>query len=269
VIDRDMNHDLIAAGHPRLTFEFSAYQANEPPHWVEKGINVAPDFPARAWAVGQAATAKAAAELLHGRAADPSAPWPEFSEFDCYACHHSLADQTWRQTADGKARLGQPEWASWITPMARELASDEALGDETVAAAFGQARQAVGGPWDARDEARHDAATKAEHLAQALDGWARQLGDRRLDATVVARLLGNIHSPESWTKVHNWDGATQRYLALVPLRQALVKLDPAREDPTLRDELVKLLDRLRFPPDEDGPGRTFNPAELPRPDGPH
>ena len=31
--DRDVNHDLIAAGHPRLNFEFAAFMANLPKHW--------------------------------------------------------------------------------------------------------------------------------------------------------------------------------------------------------------------------------------------
>src|SRR5262249_39929757 len=64
---REVDHDLIAAGHPRLAFEFAAYLAKLPAHWVEKERNAAPDFPARAWAIGQAVTAKAAIELLHER----------------------------------------------------------------------------------------------------------------------------------------------------------------------------------------------------------
>src|SRR5262249_40890342 len=40
---QDVNHDLIAAGHPRLNFEFSAYQDRMPAHWVEKGRNAAAD----------------------------------------------------------------------------------------------------------------------------------------------------------------------------------------------------------------------------------
>jgi hypothetical protein len=31
---RDVNHDLIAAGHPRLSFELSAFMATMPPHWT-------------------------------------------------------------------------------------------------------------------------------------------------------------------------------------------------------------------------------------------
>ena len=36
---RDVNHDLIAAGHPRLNFEFSAFLDNMPAHWDEKAGN--------------------------------------------------------------------------------------------------------------------------------------------------------------------------------------------------------------------------------------
>ena len=57
---REVNHDLIAAGHPRLSFEFSAYLANMPHHWREDvGPDSAPDFAARSWVVGQAVSAKA------------------------------------------------------------------------------------------------------------------------------------------------------------------------------------------------------------------
>ena len=66
MIVKDVNHDLIAAGHPRLNFEFAAFLDNLPTHWREKGRNASPDFAALAWSVGQVATTKAALELLRG-----------------------------------------------------------------------------------------------------------------------------------------------------------------------------------------------------------
>ena len=42
---QDVNHDMIAAGHPRLNFEFAAFQEKLPVHWDENGRNAAPDFP--------------------------------------------------------------------------------------------------------------------------------------------------------------------------------------------------------------------------------
>src|SRR5437870_3137050 len=62
---RDMNHDLIAAGHPRLNFDYATYLRALPPHWAEKDRDVSPaalrpagdEFPH--WLVGRAATTAA------------------------------------------------------------------------------------------------------------------------------------------------------------------------------------------------------------------
>ena len=61
--------------------------ANVPPHWTEKLFNK-PGVEASAWLVGQAVSAEAALALLADQARNHKArdrPWPEFSEYDCYA----------------------------------------------------------------------------------------------------------------------------------------------------------------------------------------
>src|SRR3546814_3552105 len=57
-----MNHAIMAAGHPRLTFEFAAYLAAMPRHWLEK--EKGPVMALRVWAAGQVAAAIRALELL-------------------------------------------------------------------------------------------------------------------------------------------------------------------------------------------------------------
>ena len=98
--ESNVDHDLIAAGHPVLRFEFATYYANLPPHWDIKKSKVGDprDFEARAWATGQLVAASSAMELLAHRA-DPvtGKTWPEFAEFDCFACHHDLQPSSWRQ----------------------------------------------------------------------------------------------------------------------------------------------------------------------------
>ena len=97
---RDMNHDMIAAGHPRLTFDFASYQRDLPPHWREWDRTARTprdaDFETQAWLVGRVAHAETAAALLADRARraqekESPAPWPEFAEFNCAACHHRFA----------------------------------------------------------------------------------------------------------------------------------------------------------------------------------
>jgi hypothetical protein len=113
---RDMNHDMIAAGHPRLDFDFAEYVRRLPRHWQEKDRTKEPIAPralnpAKEWYVGRVAHAEAACKLLADRAErsmneqkllggmTPSqrqkhgfeeSPWPEFAEFNCAACHHEL-----------------------------------------------------------------------------------------------------------------------------------------------------------------------------------
>ena len=49
----DVNHDLIAAGHPRLSFELGSFVATMPPHWdVAREKRQRPDLEAKLWAVG-------------------------------------------------------------------------------------------------------------------------------------------------------------------------------------------------------------------------
>jgi len=90
---RDMNHDMIAAGHPRLNFDFAEYLRWLRPHWQE--ADASPEFEVKAWLVGRAAHTEAAAKLTadrESRGKAGSAPWPEFAEFSCVSCHHKLAD---------------------------------------------------------------------------------------------------------------------------------------------------------------------------------
>ncbi len=106
--DADVNHDLIAAGHPRLNFELGTYHAKLPHHWKEKGDNATADFASRLEAVGQVVSARAALRLLDQRASQPDKVWPEFAEYDCLACHHRLQEPSKRPASKGVA-----PWSDW------------------------------------------------------------------------------------------------------------------------------------------------------------
>ena len=136
---KDVNHDLIAAGHPPLTFEYTAYHELLPRHWRDKASEAegwekseprrmktkfGPDFEAKAWLIGQAATAKAAVDLTAARAksaGQPTHPWPEFTEYGCFACHHGLKPgengSAWRQNPHyAETPPGSLPWGTWVRP---------------------------------------------------------------------------------------------------------------------------------------------------------
>lgn len=89
---REVTHDLIAAGHPRLDFDFSAWYKSMPAHWDQSREQVA-DFHTQNWVQGQAAALESRFGLAvsqQARGVSGLAPWPELAHFDCFACHHAL-----------------------------------------------------------------------------------------------------------------------------------------------------------------------------------
>ena len=88
---RDVDHDLVAAGHPRLAFEYASHLLRLPKHWEEEKTD---HFYTTCWSIGQLESAKGALTLLKHRAklaAQGKAAWPEFTEYNCSSCHHGLA----------------------------------------------------------------------------------------------------------------------------------------------------------------------------------
>ena len=129
---RDVNHDLLAAGHPRLDFEFATFLANVPAHW--KQAEGSPDSERRAgarpWAIGQIASARASLTLLADRATRAGAEnqtgtWPEFAEYDCSSCHHALTTPSARQRrAEHSGNPGASTWGNWYLSMPERLLAE-------------------------------------------------------------------------------------------------------------------------------------------------
>ncbi|HBJ34355.1 MAG TPA: hypothetical protein DDZ51_06245 [Planctomycetaceae bacterium] len=102
---RDMNHDMIAAGHPALRFEGWSALRRLPRHAVEDrsqdGLpSLEDESELRRFLAAQAIAIRAAIQLTAQRRIDsqlesPDASltasvWPELADFDCFACHHHL-----------------------------------------------------------------------------------------------------------------------------------------------------------------------------------
>ena len=107
--EKFVDHEMIAAGHPDLTFELNLFSSVMPMHWKEpqdnawRGVQV--------WGVGEAVQLQKGLERLARRAS--SASWPEYGELDCFACHHSLTkpEDSWRQELGYAGRTpGVPAW---------------------------------------------------------------------------------------------------------------------------------------------------------------
>lgn len=277
---REVGHDLIAAGHPRLAFEFAAYERLWPRHWNPRGrAEAEADFGERSWAAGQAETLAATARLLAARSERAAAGARgggavrgiDFAEFDCYACHRALSPERVAAGATGPFRNptpGVPSWQPWAMSAARlmALSIDDPAGAAVEAAAV-DVREGFGPRWAEGDPDRlGEVVARARALERAALAAGAAVARRprmeldtsgpRIDAAVGAA------APE-W---RFWDAATQTYLLMEADRDG----GPARLGPGLtggraatdtRAALDRLRASLRFAPGSGGPDR-FDPAAF-------
>lgn len=274
-LDRQVNHDLMAAGHPRLDFELTTYAARMPKHWnvdetdhKRSEAGQPPRSFAGEWAIGQLATLKAAADLARHRAdaaetAGKEQPWPEFTEYGCYACHHANVDGGLRYRQTG-AVPGAIPWNTWMVPIGRLLLQFEQEteivdGLDALVAAMNQ-------PYPMTDTVVRD----AEHLSELLDSWLDSHDESDFTREDLRRLLRSIRDdPGAYAAATaNWDAAGQlraamRALLLADL--AAMAAGDAAPAPVaqVREELGRLDaldDALAFPDaDAESPGTAGEP----------
>ncbi len=252
---REVDHALIAAGHPALRFELAAYQA-EPVytrHWRE------PPAEAAEWLVGQVATARAAAELLRYRAANATKrDWPELAEFACFSCHQGLTGTPGplRTNAPPAGRL---PWGTWVYPLPLSLTAGPAwakppAGDglTRLAALFRESDRPP--PKDAEAAATAAVAHLDRWLADLRTRPAPSPTDLRAALAHAVRFAGDV--PRTDSPSADWDRYTQGFLATAALYRATVAADPTARTPAAEATLAEIAAGLRFPSGQDSPRMT-------------
>jgi hypothetical protein len=241
---RDLYHDLLGAGHPRLSFELGSYLSNLPPHWLEKVPE--PGHEAKVWAVGQVVSAKSALQLLAERAGNLSRPWPEFAEYDCAACHHDLREPAQWEPGGAKGRppLGALPWNDWYVAMLPSVL------DNPPSAELADLRALLAKRYPDREKTAQQARAAGRKLSDQLNGLQARKFDRATVQQLLAK-LGRSGIPESHG---SWDTTDQLCLALFALTEADarvklqdVKLTPVEQRQKIDAALQGLLDQLTRP----------------------
>jgi hypothetical protein len=263
--DAQVNHELIEAGHPRLRFEYAAYLARYPRHWLlADDRRRYPDFDARAWEVGQLASAAAALELLRERAGRPGGPWPEFAEHTCASCHHELEEPgARRERSAAERRRATPPWGTWYYPMLPALAR---AGGGDKPEAF-PALQDLHMLMVRRRPDEKLAGNAAGRSAASLRRWAAERRRAAPDPGRLEKLLAALAGEDD--AAANWESAAQLYLGLSAVHRGLENLSPRRARSGLPAALQGLREELdgAFPEGRenvyDSPSR-FDPGAIRR-----
>jgi hypothetical protein len=262
---QEVNHDLIAAGHPRLRFEFAAYLANYPKHWADTGEKRAdPGFEARAWVVGQLVSAQAALELLASRTKgkDPitkeAKPWPEFAEYECAACHHGLKDKSERQEkyperlkANSAFRAGELPWGTWYTSVLPAIAARS--GAERASKLEATRKQLVA-EMGKRLPNRDKVVVLSREMAAQLQALRDRAKAEKMGVGKVNVLMKTLAGEKAVVQ-SGWDGGAQVYLGLAAMHHARSDLVPGLQDrSSLKVPLVQMRRAL-----ENSFGKTARP----------
>lgn len=108
--DKLVNHRLMGAGHPRMSFELATFTAIAPAHFDVDADYLrrkpAPEG-AKVWAIGQALAVSGMMDLLNDPKRGRDGLFPELVLFDCHACHHPMSQQRW-QPRPGLGALAGP-----------------------------------------------------------------------------------------------------------------------------------------------------------------
>lgn len=238
---KQVDHRLLAAGHPVLTFELDNYSEQaEVRHWLPDSLRASrdgrrPSHGLPAWAAGQLAGFRESLELVAARSERLRGPWPDYADLACASCHHEVGDSSWRRQPGYRFRGGMPPFspARWL--VLRELlrvAAPEALVRleprvDTLADAIGEAGD------------RAQIGEQARALAHELSGLAPEVAAVRWNEKQLRELLKALAARSEEIAV---DPAAARQAAFTAhsLATELVVLDRR----AARSGLLPKVDRL-------------------------
>jgi hypothetical protein len=233
---RRVDHDLIAAGHPILTFELDNFTESRflPVHWRPADEVERQGHGVRAWAVGQAVAFRQSLDLLVRDAG--SERWPEFTHHDCSSCHHQLRDGAWRQERGYRHRPGMPLWspARWV--VLRHIVSSVAPAErEPLDREIGELAGAVG-----RMANEQEIIRRARAVRSRLAPLVARIDAAEWNEVRSRQLFSAIASAHGDVLTRDRQSAEQSTWALVSLTSHLVRSDRG----TLRAPTTREVDRL-------------------------
>jgi hypothetical protein len=246
----EVNHDLIAAGHPALRFEFEWYQSRLPRHWKpDRKTAVARKHSdnqtarsisaTRRWLVAQLVTSIASLEQLERRLSGRGfvKTIPEFAEYKCFSCHHDLQGTSWRRDQDllvsnssSRKLSSQIPWGNWNLDLIPILADEYGSRDSSECAQLFRRLQA------ALESSSNESLQLSAMTRESLQKWLMMINqspDLERD-----RMIHRLSQQKSRLLVSNWDVTANMLLGLAAYYRASNRIP---------QPLTRAMDHVRFP----------------------
>lgn len=238
-----VDHEMIAAGHPDLTFELDTFSAVMPRHWKFPDNQNAWEG-VQEWAIGQGVQLRETLNRL-SRSASSETSWPEFAELECFACHHSLTQpqDSWRQAAGYAGRKpGAPAWNASRYIVFRVLVAQ--ISPDTASQLDSDLNEvsSLVGSWGDREKiaaAAKNASARANEIVQQL---RHQQYDHNLTARIMQAIAGDGAIAQNGER-----SAEQAAMALDSLSIAYQANDKIADQSDLRAAIDRLFQQLNNP----------------------
>lgn len=219
-----VTHEMMAAGHPRISFELDLFSALQQHHNVDgdyierKGGTSSVQM----WAVGQAEAVRRATDLFARPALARQGQFPEFYFYDCHSCHRQIEDGpqrklTFEPNPGRPIPFGNPPFndENIITLSAVAQTFAPAQSDSFLAASRAFHR-AMGEDYRSAQEAAVQLRGQAEALSDTLSSRSYSANDA---FTVISTVAGNAIRP----RFTDYAGSVQAVMAVDTLLNALVR----------------------------------------------
>ncbi|WP_417622720.1 multiheme c-type cytochrome [Parasphingorhabdus sp.] len=218
-----VDHRIMAAGHPRISFEMDLFSTLQQHHDEDvdyirrKGRTNSVQF----WAVGQAMALERSLNLFTKPALATEGIFPEFYFYDCHSCHRRIYD-------DASARPTSVANPGRSIPEGMPPYNDENM--IMLSAAIKVAAPDIAGEFDGRSKAFHAAMAQgrgpAVEEAARLRQYATKLADRFSRASfgrdqtfqIMETIAGQAISP----RFTDYEGSVQAVMAIDTLLNGLV-----------------------------------------------
>ena len=218
-----VDHRIMAAGHPRISFEMDLFSTLQQHHDEDvdyirrKGRTNSVQF----WAVGQAMALERSLNLFTKPAIATEGIFPEFYFYDCHSCHRRIYD-------DASARPASVDNPGRPIPEGMPPYNDENM--IMLSAAIKVAAPDIAGEFDSRSKAFHAAMAQgrgpAVQEAARLRQYAVQLADRFSRASFgrdqTFRIMETIAGQAISPRFTDYEGSVQAVMAVDTLLNGLV-----------------------------------------------
>ena len=218
-----VTHAMMAAGHPRVSFELDLFSALQQHHDIDDDYTERKRRPnaVRFWAVGQAEAVKRATSLFSQPKFGMEGAFPQYYFFDCHSCHREIQDSderrlTFEENPDRPIPFGNAPFNDeniiMLSAVAGALAPSQADAFKAASRAF---HGAMGGNGADPRAAARDLSQRAGQLSRTLS----QRAYVKADAFKIISIIGDNATRPRFT---DYSGSVQAVMAIDTLLNGLV-----------------------------------------------